>query len=271
MSIPDNKFRDFYKTNQSLWDQRTPVHLDSKMYDVQSFLQGRSSLQEIELQAFPEVTGKKLLHLQCHFGQDSLSWARMGAKVTGVDFSEKAIEKAREFNTMLDLDVQFIHCNIYELSQRLEEQFDLVFTSYGVLCWLHDLPAWAGIVERYLRPGGSFFIVEFHPVLYMLDWNTNQLNYPYFFEPEPTEELSEGTYTDYQSNIQHLEYSWSHALSEIMGPLLKLGLKLESFKEYDWSPYNCFPNMQELEEGKYVYGPLKPRLPHLFALKMSKP
>ncbi|MEL6923700.1 MAG: C25 family cysteine peptidase, partial [Bacteroidota bacterium] len=260
-----------YETNQSLWNKRTPVHLDSDFYNMKQFLKGQTSLNAIELEALgDEVAGKSLLHLQCHFGQDTLSWARMGAHVTGMDFSEVAIEKAKSLSGQLQLPARFLQCNVYDLPEQLNEKFDIVFTSYGVLCWLHDLKAYAKIVARYLKPGGIFYIAEFHPVLYTFEWEQNKMLYDYFHQSEPIVEQAEATYTDGVAAINHLEYSWIHALSETMQPLLNEGLQLLEFKEFDYSPYNCFPNMKETAPGQYVYQGAGVRLPHVFSLKMQR-
>jgi len=152
---------EYFKTNQKLWDAKTDVHKESDFYDLENFKKGATSLKKYELDALGNVHGKSLLHLQCHFGQDSMSWARMGAKVTGVDFSSEGIKTARAMNDELGLDVKFIECNVYDLQNHLNEQFDIVYCSYGVTCWLPDLVKWAGIVNQFIKPGGTFYIAEF--------------------------------------------------------------------------------------------------------------
>ncbi|MEM9820983.1 MAG: methyltransferase domain-containing protein [Bacteroidota bacterium] len=262
----------YFQTNRELWDEKTMHHKNSTFYNLEGFKKGESSLQEIELQALAnEVSGKSLLHLQCHFGQDTISWARMGAKVTGMDLSPKAIQLAQSLNDELNLDAQFISCNIYDLPQHLDQQFDIVFTSYGVLTWLPDLDQWASIIARYLRPGGRFYIAEFHPVMYMYDFDQHKIAYRYFSHREPYTEVELGTYADPDAAIEMKEYFWCHSLSETIQALLKQGLVLTEFLEFPWSPYNCFPNMQAVAPRRYVYGNLENRLPHVFSLKMTKP
>src|SRR3569833_2969415 len=174
-----DQYRDYFEENKKLWNQRTTVHKDSSFYDVTSFLGGKSSLNEIELREIGDVKGIKILHLQCHFGMDSLSLARMGADVTGVDLSDAAIEEARKLNEELSLGAKFICCNVYELKNHLEEQFDIVFTSYGVIGWLPDLNKWAEIIGHFLKPGGFFYMAEFHPVVWMLDEDFKEVKYSY--------------------------------------------------------------------------------------------
>ena len=261
--------KDFFDTNRSLWDKKVDFHKNSEMYDMEHFLQGKNMLNEIELQALGDVKGKSLLHLQCHFGQDSLCWARMGAKVTGVDLSPKSLELARQLNDQLGMDVNFIESNVLELKEHLNGQYDIVFTSYGTYAWLPDLTQWASVIHHFLKPGGIFFIADFHPVLYMYDFPSKEFRYNYFNNGKPYEETNQGTYTDFNAQINHKEYFWNHGLSEILGPLLHHGLVLEEFREFPYSPYNCFENMVEVEKGKYVYNP-EITIPHVFSFKMRK-
>ena len=143
---------DYLEINKQTWNNKTEVHIDSEFYDNENFLKGKSSLNAIELKLLGDFSNKKILHLQCHFGQDSLSLARLGAKVTGVDLSDQAIEKAKEFNEKLNLDAQFICCDVYDLPNHLDEKFDIVFTSYGTIGWLPDLTKWANLVSKFLKP-----------------------------------------------------------------------------------------------------------------------
>ena len=149
--------------NRANWNERTPVHAASAFYDVEGFRAGQATLREIELREVGAVSGRSLLHLQCHFGLDTMSWARQGAKATGIDFSDAAIDLARSLNGELGLETRFICSNVYDLPKVLDEQFDIVFTSYGVLTWLPDLDGWAEVIDNHLKPGGVFYIVEHHP------------------------------------------------------------------------------------------------------------
>ena len=164
-----DRWRSAVEAHRQLWDHWTGVHVGSRFYGVEGFEAGASTLCPVEVAEIGEVRGKSLLHLQCHFGLDTLSFARLGARVTGVDLSPKAIEIARGLAGKLGLDARFLACDLYRLGELLDERFDLVFTSYGVLPWLHDLGAWARLVARYLAPGGAFHLVEFHPLLDTFD------------------------------------------------------------------------------------------------------
>lgn len=259
----------FFEENKKLWNDRVAVHMKSGLYDMEGFMAGKSSLTEIDKNAFGDVRGKTLLHLQCHFGQDTLSWARQGARVTGVDFSEKAIEAATAIGLELGLEARFILSNVYDLPQVLDEKFDLVFTTFGAIPWLPDMEKWASVVAKYLKPGGLLFLAEFHPTLYLFNFDNYKLEYGYFTESEPFSEDVEGSYADPEKKTKGKEHFWNHALSEVIGPLLENGLSLQELREFDFSPYNCFPNMEERQPGRYVWGNSGVRIPHVFSLKMQ--
>jgi ubiquinone/menaquinone biosynthesis C-methylase UbiE len=259
----------YFDQNEKMWDARVPHHLKSEFYDMEGFRQGKSSLTEIEANALGDVEGRTLLHLQCHFGQDTLSWARQGAIATGIDISGKAIEAAKSINEELGLNAHFLQANVYDLPQELDGQYDIVFTSYGATCWLPDLKKWAGIVSRFLKKGGIFYMAEFHPALYMFNFDTGQIEYNYF-NVKVYEEESEGTYTDRNADIKEASYFWIHPLDETIMSLMSEGLSLVEFKEYDFSPYNCFPKMKEREPGRFEWGGKGLRIPHVYSLKMSK-
>ncbi len=265
-----NPFAKYFEQNRLLWDARLPIHLRSAFYDVDAWKRsGGISLSDIERQALGDVRDKSLLHLQCHFGQDTLSWARLGARVTGCDFSEPAIAMARQLAEELSLPATFVCCSVYDLPQHLTGQFDIVFTSYGVLSWLPDLTAWAGVIAHFLKPGGVFYIAEFHPVLWMLDENMERLKYPYS-NTGPIESDVEHSYADPSVQLPGREYTWNHALSEVVMPLLQRGLRLEHFEEYPYSPFDCFPNSVRGEDGFFRLRGMEGKVPMVFALYMRK-
>lgn len=222
-----------------------------------------------ELQALQPVNGKTLLHLQCHFGQDTISWSRLGAEATGVDFSAKAIQTARSLAEEFQSGTRFIESDVLQL--ELGQAYDIVFTSYGVLTWLPDLSKWGEVVARHLKAGGTFFIAEFHPGLMMFDFDTGRYAYPYFGSAHPSsaEEVT-GSYAEEGEGTTRMEYTWSYSISEVINALMRQGLKLEAFEEYSGSPFNCFPNMQKRPDGWYECKALA-GAPHLFTLTMSKP
>lgn len=258
------------EVNRHSWNAVTPYHIRSGFYDHEAFLRGSSSLKPVEESLLDDLTGKEVLHLQCHFGQDTISLQRIGAVVTGVDFSEVAIEEAKRTAAELQIPADFICCNIYDLPHRLDKQFDVIFTSYGVIGWLPDLNRWAAVISRFLKPGGKFLIVEFHPFVWTLDNDFRQIGYDYF-NTTPIHESITGTYADREAPVEHTNVSWNHSLSEMMEALIGEGLVIRHFLEYDYSPYNCFPFMQEDEAGKFRFSHLSHRIPMIYAVSAVKP
>ena len=214
--------------NRALWNERTKHHVESAFYDMPGFLQGANSLKEIELALLGDIRGKSILHLQCHFGQDSLSLARLGASVTGVDLSDEAIAVATKTAADLQLDATFHCCDLYQLPGLLDREFDIVFTSYGTIGWLPDMQRWAAIVSRYLKPGGSFVFAEFHPVVWMFDNDFREVQYSYF-NKEAIIETEQGTYADQQAPIALKSVGWNHSIAEVLQNLLDAGLTLKKF------------------------------------------
>ncbi|WP_420379240.1 class I SAM-dependent methyltransferase [Gilvibacter sp.] len=260
---------DYKDINKASWNKRTAVHITSEFYDLPAFLAGKNSLNSIELNLLGELKGKSILHLQCHFGQDSLSLARMGAKVTGVDLSDAAIAKAEQLNTTLNLDAEFICCDVYELPKHLDREFDIVFTSYGTIGWLPDLDKWAAVVGQFLKPGGSFVMAEFHPVVWMYDDDFTRVQYNYF-NAGPITEFATGTYTDGADDFEADYVTWNHPISDVLTALLNQNLTLECFQEFDYSPYDCFAHTKEIAPGKFQLKPFENKIPLVYALKCIK-
>ncbi len=264
-----SKSRHYLDINRESWNKRLQVHLESDFYDVEGFIKGKSSLNDIELALLGDLTGKKVLHLQCHFGQDTLSLARLGAEVTGVDLSDKAIERAKLLAEETKQTARFICCDVYDLPNHLEDTFDMVFITYGTIGWLPDLDQWAALIARYLKPGGRLVFVEFHPVVWMFDDAFETIAYRYF-QSGAIEEWETGTYANRNASI-HKEYvTWNHALSEVVTSLLKQGLKLESFNEYDYSPYDCFKNTVKVGPKQYRIAHLEDKIPMVYSLTARK-
>ena len=264
-----NTAENYVAINKALWNERTKHHLQSEFYDVNAFLKGASSLNSIELDMLGDVAGKSILHLQCHFGQDTLSLARMGAKVMGVDLSDAAIDTAKDLALKMAIDATFICCNIYDLPTLLEAQFDIVFTSYGTIGWLPDLKPWAAIVHRYLKPGGHFVFAEFHPVIWMFDNDLTYVQYSYF-NREAIVETEQGTYADKSADIELKSVGWNHAIDEVLQNLLDTGLQLQQFEEFDYSPYDVFPGMKATEPGRFQLEKMPGKIPLVYALKMVR-
>lgn len=261
--------QDYFNINKQSWNKKVDIHLESDFYNQAAFLKGKNSIPEIDLQLFGDVKGKSILHLQCHFGQDSLSLARMGAKVTGVDISDKAIETAQKINNQLNLDAQFICCNVYDTLEYVNEKFDIVYTSYGTIGWLPDLDKWAKIISKCLKPNGKFIFVEFHPVVWMFDDDFKEIKYHYHNEKTIIDNNT-GTYANKEANIQTDYVGWNHSLAEVFSSLLNNGLQIEHFNEYDFSPYNCFNETIEFEKGKFRIKHLENKIPMVYSLIAKK-
>lgn len=265
-----NPEADYLSINRENWNRRVDLHLQSEFYGVQAFKAGKSSLNDIELKLLGNVKGLSILHLQCHFGQDSLSLARMGADVCGVDLSDKAIEAAKNLAAETGLNAEFICCNVYDLPQHLNRQFDIVFTSYGTIGWLPDIQRWAAVVNQFLKPGGRFVFAEFHPVVWMFDNDFERVAYRYF-RSEAIVETESGSYADRSSETVNQSVTWNHGLGEVIGSLLNQGLQLQTFEEFDYAPYNCFNGCAEMAPGQYRIAKLEDKIPMVYAISAQKP
>ncbi|MEA2069744.1 MAG: class I SAM-dependent methyltransferase [Asgard group archaeon] len=251
------------------------INYNSAMYRTKEFLAGGNVLNTIELNELRDyIKGNSLLHLQCHFGLDTLSWARLGAHVTGVDISSEAISLAKKLANETNLQATFIESNIYELPEKLNEKFDVVFTSYGVLCWLHDLSQWGEIIAHFLKPNGIFYIAEFHNFIQVFDWDSEEdfeLRYNYFHEDEPISYSVTGSYADSEEKIEEMKtYEWNHSLSDVINSLLSAGLQLEFFNEYPYGPFQRFPFLKQSEDGYWRYDNPDIQLPLVFTLLATK-
>lgn len=264
---------EYLKANRAHWDEVTPHHERSEFYDVDGFRAGRCSLKSIELNELGDVSGKSLLHLQCHFGLDSLSWARLGAKVTGVDFSAEAITLARSLSRETGIEARFVESNIYNLAEMLEGKFDIVFTSWGVLCWLPDLPRWAEVIAHFLKPGGTFYMVEHHPSSHLFDDSADctelRVALSYFPSPAPTRwEPTCGSYASGNATVTSPHYEWTHSLGEILTVLAAARLRIEFLHEFPVTAYRAFPFMERDTDGWWrLEGD---RIPLTFSLRATR-
>jgi len=269
----DDPYEQAERTNRALWDEIAPVHFRAYQ-DVEALRGGGSALDETELAEIGDVTGRTLLHLQCHIGTDTLSWARQGAFVTGVDFSAESLVHARRLAQELGIQATFVHSNIYDLRTALDGQFDIVYTSRGVLCWLRDLEEWARIIVHFLKPGGIFYIMESHPITYIFEEKRPgelSVHNRYFHQPKPT--LWDEPYPDYADGEyipRNFSYEWEWSLSDLFNALLRAGLSIESFYEYERIFFKVFPGMQEGPRGWYTYPQFSGKLPLIFTLKARK-
>lgn len=260
---------DYTKINKKWWDSIVPVHLNSKLYNLADFKKGKTSLQSIELKEVGNVKGKTLLHLMCHFGMDTLSWARKGALVTGVDLSENSIKTARDLSAEIGVPATFICSDIYKLSTVLNKKFDIIFMSYGVLLWLSNIKKWAGIINSFLKKGGVFYITELHPLTNIFS-SDFKIAYKYF-DKEPFMDDASGSYTDWNSDIKGVTYMWSYTMSDVINSLIDQGMKIQYVHEFPFTMYNQFPGfMKRNKKGQYELKNKKTQIPLLFSLKAIK-
>ncbi len=265
--------------NLKTWEAWTQIHVGSDFYDVASFRDERNPIRvrDYEIAEVGPVAGKSLLHLQCHFGLDSLSWARLGATVTGADFSPAAIEAATALAAELGIDARFVVSNVYDLARNLDGQFDVVYTSRGVLNWLPDVKRWADVVAHFVKPGGFFYIAEAHPILMALaDENVApgelRLNYPYWEHERPLTFDVQGSYADRDAPTDGLiEHGWDHSLGEIVTALVDSGLRIEFLHEFDFCEWEM-PWLVKADDDRWRLPPgTVGQLPLFFSLRASKP
>jgi SAM-dependent methyltransferase len=229
---------EYRAANRANWDDRVPIHRASRLYDVDGFLadpEKIGSCVALDAPLLGDVAGKRLLHLQCHFGKDTLGWARLGADVTGVDFSETAIAEARRFAAAADIDARFVVSELYAAPRALPERFDVVYTGIGAINWLPDIRGWAEVVAGFLEPGGTFFMREGHPMMWTLDWRDDDqlvVRFPYFETERPGAWDAAETYAG-DGNVEHTRtYEWNHGLGEILAALTAAGLRIVDFAEH---------------------------------------
>ncbi|WP_030198079.1 bifunctional 2-polyprenyl-6-hydroxyphenol methylase/3-demethylubiquinol 3-O-methyltransferase UbiG [Streptomyces sp. NRRL S-87] len=236
--------------NEALWDARVPLHADSDWYDLAGFRAGGLALDHIERAGVGDPAGRSLLHLQCHFGLGTLSWARLGADAVGVDFSAAAVERARALAAETGLPARFEQAEVGALD--LGRTFDVCFTSWGVLMWLPDLTAWARSVARHLRPGGVFFLAEGHPHLFVWDDEPGRDGYqprnPYFRHSAPVVDAEAGTYVDTSATLGLPQYRWNHPLSEVVSALAGAGLRITDMAEHPVLPWQPLPWLTPAEQ-----------------------
>jgi SAM-dependent methyltransferase len=270
-----NYTMDKYRSaNLAMWDELVAIHAQSEMYALKEFKRGKNKLNSLERKEVGSVKGKSMLHLQCHFGMDTLSWARLGARVTGVDFSSKAIALAQSLSSELNIPGRFICCELNNLPKHLDEKFDIVFTSYGVLCWLPDLKKWAELIARYLKPGGMFYIVEAHPFAYVFESEGEvkdfQVGYSYF-QKTPLRFEGDGDYADPDAHRkQKVDFEWMHSLGEIANSLINAGLQIEFIHEFPFICWKEFPFLVKSSDGNYHLPKGMPSVPLTFSLKALK-
>lgn len=239
------------------------------------FRAGRDRLQPFEAAELGDVNGKRLLHLQCHFGMDTLAWARRGALVTGADFSERAVARARQLAAELGIEASFVQSDIDELPDRLEGAFDIVYTGRGALSWLPSMRRWAGVIDHFLKPRGVFYMVEFHPINWTLeDVGVTEpvVRYPYFERAQPVRFEVQGSYADRSAQLRSkVEYYWPHGLGEIVTALCEHGLRLDFLHELPSTIYKQLPFLEQRDDGCwYLPRDFPGELPLMYSLRAVK-
>jgi SAM-dependent methyltransferase len=269
--VTDGDAVDWRELNRANWDDRVPVHLASDLYDLDGFRAGASSLSPLETAEAGDVTGKRLVHLQCHVGLDTLSWARNGALVTGLDFSGPAIEAARSLAAGLAIDASFVMADVYDAVTALGgRRFDVVYTGSGALVWLPDMPRWAAVVAALLEPGGFLYLVEGHPFAQILDDAQGTTITWDYFDDQPQVEDNLHTYTDGPAltHTRHVEFQ--HQLGQIVTALADAGLRIDFLHEHDFDGYQRFRSLQR-HRGLYRFPPGQPRVPLTYSLRATRP
>lgn len=260
------------KQNQALWNEWVDINARSKMYNLQAFKNGTSALDPLIRGEVGDVAGKRLLHIQCHFGMDTLSWARLGAEVTGIDFSPRAIELADNLSRELNIPARFLCGNVYDLPDLLNGQFDIVFASYGVINWLPDFQRWMEIAAGYVKKGGFFYLAEGHPITWIFDENSEKwdIKYPYF-QKELAEFIEQGSYADKTAELSHHTcFEWQHTLGEIVTEVSRQGLRIEFLHEFGHGFFPALPFMTEGKDGFWHHPGGDDRLPLVFSIKAWK-
>lgn len=252
-----------HEQNRKLWNETVDIHFNHPDYRVKEFLEGATTLKPIELREVGDVTGKTLLHPFCQFGLDTFSWARRGAIITGVDISDRSIERANELKERSGIEGRFIRSDILDLPDVLDEQFDIVFQSHGTLHWLSDIPKWAEVVARYVKPGGFFYIVDLHPYADVVEENRS------YFDKSPQIYKNERDYTDKDYICQNESVECQFQIGEVVSSLIASGLTLEFLHEFEEC---CYDKEKDwVKKGEYYYPPDGPAVfPMMFSLKASK-
>ncbi len=269
--VTDGDAVDWRGLNRANWDDRVPVHLASELYDLEGFRAGADSLRPFEAAEVGDVTGKLLVHLQCHVGLDTLSWARNGALVSGLDFSEPAIEAARSLAADLAIDASFVVADVYDAVTALGgRRFDVVYTGTGALVWLPDMPRWAGVVATLLEPGGFLYLVEGHPFAQILDDAQGANIVRDYFDDRPWVEDYPYTYTDGPALKHTRSVEIQHRLGQIVTALADAGLRIDFLNEHDFDAFQRFESL-ERHGGQYRFPAGRPRVPMMFSLRATRP
>jgi SAM-dependent methyltransferase len=270
---------DSFAVNRAIWDERAPAHAASPDYGIERFLSDPTYISEVvrfDLPRLGDVAGLGGVHLQCHIGTDTLSLARLGARMTGLDFSGAALVEARQLAAAAGQAIEFVQADVYDAVSVLgRERFDFVFTGIGALCWLPKIRPWAQLVADLLRPGGWLFIREGHPMLWAVDERQDALvlEYPYFEREEPVVFDEGGTYVETDVEFEHtISHFWNHGLGELVTALLAAGMELTTLVEHDSVPWEALPGkMERTAANEWRLADRPWRVAHSYTLRAVKP
>lgn len=274
----------YLATNQALWDELVAIHLKSGPdgYDVEALRRGTRTLHAIEEGELGAVDGLDVLHLQCHFGVDSLILAQRGARVTGLDFSPAAVATAQVLAAELGLNARFVEGDLYAAPALIDGRFDLVYVTWGTICWLPDIAGWARVVAHFLKPGGRFYFCDAHPAALVFDDSaaaaalpagTLRLMYPYFHRAQPVANTVTVDYADPTAAIRNQRsYEWAHSVSDIVNAVIGAGMRLEWLHEHDEIAWKLLPVLVPGQHGQFRWPDgFEPGLPLSLSLSARKP
>lgn len=272
--MPLDQYRE---ANRKNWDSRVEIHYGSDVYGLDRFVDDPTFVGEVvsfDAHKMPDVAGKRLIHLQCHIGTDTLGLARLGAVVTGVDFSAKSIEAARRFSTECGTPGRFVVSELYDAPTDIPETFDVVYTGVGAICWLPDIDGWARVVSSFLDEGGVFYMRECHPIVWAMDDERDDdlivIKYPYFEQPTPLEFIEDETYAGDGQLTSPVIYDWNHGLAEVVQALINAGLRIDHIEEYDSLEWEFGPINVLGEDGRFRLAEGRERLPVMWSVLATK-
>ncbi len=271
---------EYVRLNRASWDERVPAHAASPDYGVGRFAADPQHLSEVvrfDIPRLGDLRGLRATHLQCHIGTDTVSLSRLGATMTGLDFSGASLTEARRIAALARAEIDFVQADVYDAPAAVGTGYDLVYTGVGALCWLPDVARWARTVATLLRPGGRLFLREGHPVLWALDYDRDDalfaLEYPYFEQPAPQVWDTPGTYVPTETTFQHtVTHEWNHGLGEIVSAVLAAGLTVTGLVEHTSVPWEALPGrMRAIGGGEWELSDRPERLPHSYTLQAVAP
>ena len=259
-------------SNRAMWDERVPLHVRSDFYDVEAFKRRPDRIRPFEVDEVGDVTGKSLVHLQCHFGLDTLSWATRGARVTGLDFSEAAVTAARSLAANLAIGADFVAGDVYDAPDLLGRRtFDIVYTGIGALPWLPDIDRWAQAAASLVGAGGFLYLAEFHPITWMFGYGEGLVfEHDYFDDHAFVDEMS-GSYVDPDApTVHNVCYEWQHTLADVVSAIVAAGLTVEFLHEHDRTLFARWPWLERrgLDDFRFPSG--QPRLPLMYSIRARR-